>query len=90
MDNSIIDDPYFYDGIEIANPDKLYTWCIYDTPEWYVAARFEAKRDGTTKRLDTMIRHKDINALREIFRARGLYNICRQPDDAPNIIETWL
>lgn len=67
----------------------LSIWTVYDHPadypQFFVARRFEY--DQPTE--DVLVA-KEIDILRNTFRARGLHRMERWDGDDAKIIETWL
>jgi hypothetical protein len=87
----MIDDPAF--KVLMANAEAmkrgaLSLWTIYekplDHPDGFLARRFEM--DAPT--LDTVT--GDLEHIRLIFTRAGLYRLGREPDDEPQIVETWV
>lgn len=67
---------------------QLAMWTIYDSPrDWpngHIARQFEY--DKPTEATLT----GDLPALREVFARAGLVCLTRNPQDQPQIVETWI
>jgi hypothetical protein len=91
----MIDDPAF--KVLMANAEAikrgaLSLWTIYekplDHPDGFLARRFESNKDGDGPTMDTVT--GDLEHIRDIFTRAGLYRLGREPDDEPQIVETWV
>jgi hypothetical protein len=91
----MIDDPAF--KVLMANAEAmkrgaLSLWTIYekplDCPDGFLARRFESNKDGDGPTLDTVV--GDLEHIRLIFTRAGLFRLSREPDDEPQIVETWV
>jgi hypothetical protein len=87
----MIEDPAF--KVLMANAEAmkrgaLSLWTIYEKPldhaHGFLARRFEM--DAPTE--DTVV--GDLEHIRLIFTRAGLYRLGREPDDEPQIVETWV
>lgn len=71
----------------------LTMWTVYDhprdQPDAIVARRFEVTSSGATPTSE-LLRFGTLRAVREYFSTRGLFCLTREPDDDPNIVETWM
>jgi hypothetical protein len=91
----MIEDPAF--KVLMANAEAikrgaLSLWTIYekplDHPDGFLARRFESNQDGDGPTLDTVV--GELEQIRLIFTRAGLYRLGREPDDEPQIVETWV
>lgn len=73
--------------------DPLRLWVLYDHPsddrDAYVARLWEMQ-GGALAATHSTFRDHDLERLRALMRARGLFRLPRHPSDDPVIIETWL
>jgi hypothetical protein len=73
--------------------ESLSIWTVFDHPTDYpsdfVARRSVVDKSGINV-TNELLRYQDVDALRDKLAARGLTRLSRGPDDAPNIMETWL
>lgn len=74
-------------------PPMLSMWTVYDHPsdfpKGFIARRWEIERSGAEPTADVM-RAYDLEPLREQLRNMGLTCLDRNPEDEPQIVETWL
>ncbi len=71
----------------------LAVWTVYDHPsdypDRYVARCFERDADGVRPTGNVLL-STSLDMIRSSLRNVGLTRMARQPDDDPNIIETWM
>lgn len=69
-------------------------WTIYhgaaDHPHGYIARRFEIALSGEPRPTADVMVEPELGALRDRLVARGLVNLGRDPDEEPQILETWI
>lgn len=72
---------------------RMDVWAVYDHPkdypDRYAARRFEISL-GRTESTDDLILAGNLDDLRRILEAKGLFRLERYGADDPVIIETWL
>lgn len=77
-------------------PELLEGWTIYDHPldypDYYIARRWAANRDGTVTHFPTVYRTTSLSQLRAILQDEnpGLTPVPRFPNDDPKIVEVWI
>lgn len=72
----------------------LSMWVVYahpkDDPDVFVARRWELGQAGGLEPTMVVMRDADLERLRGVLRARGLFHLARDPADDPVIVEVWL
>jgi hypothetical protein len=66
----------------------LAIWRIYDSPDGFIARRFEVSGSAVAPTRDTITGKLD--DIRLAFEKAGLVNVCRQEGDEPQVIESWV
>jgi hypothetical protein len=78
--------------MEASARGAVTMWTIYDRPKdhphGFIARRFEVGRGTSTATAHTLA--GDLDDIREILAQAGLTNICRQADDEPQVVESWI
>ena len=78
---------------EAVKRGALSMWTVYekptDYPNGYVARRFEAAA-GVTAATAMTLKSRELEPIREKLSRAGLVRLDRNPDDEPQIVETWL
>lgn len=73
--------------------DALRIWTVYDHPtdfpEHYVARLFLVTGKGSEATTITAI-NRDLKLLREQLERLGLTRLPRDPNDEPQIVESWV
>ena len=73
--------------------NALSMWTVYDHPkdfkDHYVARRHETSSGQSIATFDVVL-SKDLEVLREAMLYCGLICMTRDPNDDPNIVETWM
>lgn len=75
--------------IQAAHKSELGMWCIYDHPRDYPES-FVARLFELDQPTPFVMRARDLETLRERFRAEGLVCISRSESDPANYVEAWL
>jgi hypothetical protein len=77
---------------EAGKRGALSMWTVYekpkDYPDGYVARRFEVA--GVITATATSIKSRELEPIREKLARAGLVRLDRNPEDEPQIVETWL
>ena len=73
----------------------LTMWTIYDHPvdwpDWYVAREFTISGGPDDPvASDSVLLHRHLEPIRDFLRRKGLVCLMRNPEDHPNVVETWL
>jgi hypothetical protein len=70
----------------------LSLWTVYDKPkdhpQGYVVRRFDCTAEGPIATADAY--SGDLELIRDTLWRAGLIQLARNPDDEPQIVETWL
>ena len=78
---------------EAAKRGALAMWTVYKRPADYrcgfVARMFEVGAEGP-KPTDRTLKCLELEPIREKLAKAGLVRLDREPDDEPQIVETWL
>jgi hypothetical protein len=78
---------------EAVKRGALSMWTVYERPRDYacgfVARRFEVTGKGPTPTQMTL-KCLELEPIREKLARAGLVRLDREPDDEPQIVETWL
>lgn len=78
---------------EAAKRGELSMWMVYERPADYacgfVARRFEVSGKGPTPTQMTL-KCLDLEPIRDKLGRAGLVRLDRNPEDEPQIVETWL
>lgn len=83
--------PAFVTGVAIINPNGIPMWTIYnrpcDYPKGYIARKFWVTSKSTTPTEQTIT--GDLNFIRSELPP-GLVCFHRDPNDEPDVVETWM
>jgi hypothetical protein len=78
---------------EAAKRGALSMWTVYERPRDYacgfVARRFEITRDGP-KPTQMTLKCLELEPIREKLANAGMVRLDRNPEDEPQIVETWV
>jgi hypothetical protein len=90
------DDPVFHvleAQSDAARRGALAIWTVYnrpdDYPDGYIARMFEAAPGGTTTPTD-MALTGELDGIRQVLAKARHIRLDRKPDDAPQVVESWL
>lgn len=71
----------------------LSMWVVYDHPkdypDWFVARKWNVGAEGEAP-TDEVMRHNELDGLRETLDFMGYTCLQREEGDDPCIVETWL
>jgi hypothetical protein len=78
---------------DAAKRGALAIWTVYDRPDeypdGYIARMFEAAPGGATTPTDIVLTGK-LDGIRHVLAQARRIRLDRKPDDAPQVVETWL
>jgi hypothetical protein len=78
---------------EAAKAGIVSMWSVYDRPtdypDGFIARRFEVPALGPPTATDHTLTG-ELNEIRKTFYRAGLFRLDRNPEDEPQIVETWL
>ena len=78
---------------DAAKRGALAVWTVYDRPDHYpdgfIARMFEVASGGTTTPTD-MLLTGELAGIRLVLAKARRIRLDRKPDDAPQVVESWL
>lgn len=73
---------------------RLALWTVYshatDQPDLFVARRHVIRESGEPIPTNLIVAHRELEPVRRRLRILGLTCLGRDPDDEPQIVESWI